>query len=298
MPSAPKPKPPGVGDATSVLPSPPKALKVTLNGGGPAVAELIDIANLLTKLNDSQMLSRTRQVSNFFDQSLIQWINKRNGLVYRNAIVSLISPSLQLSKPCNDHKELQPPQRGKPSPYFVPALYDDVMLNCLMLADIRVLANFESPAGLYNPPQFGERIGAQVDINPGALPRDPYYASVLAQVLLFFVIVYFSAFAREAASLDAFPSRGTLFGAFSGSRVTLLVFLVALWSPVLASLSVAATSRQWPMYLCSIAIIYAVLSAHRVLQQRSYWAPLINLAQSWQLSVRGRLSHRQTPVAP
>jgi hypothetical protein len=280
------------------VPGPPKAIKITVNGGGPAVVELTDIANLLTKLNDSQMLSRTRQVSNFFDQSLVQWINKRNGLVYRNAIVSLTSSSLQLSEPCNDHKELQPPQRGKPSPSFIPALYDDVMLNCLMLADVRALANFESPMALYNPPQVGERIGPQVDINPGALPRDPYYASVLTQVLLFFVIVYFSAFAREAASLDAFPSRGTLFGAFSGSRVTLLIFLVVLWSPVLASLSVAVTSRQWPMFLCSLAIIYAVLSAHRVLQQRSYWAPLINVAQSWQLSIRKNLSHHPSRIAP
>src|SRR5258708_37325409 len=93
--------------------------------------------------------------------------------------------------------------------------------------------------------------------------------------------MYFSAFAREAASLATsdFPSRATLFSAFSRSRSTLIVFLVALWSPLLASLGVAVASRQWPMLICSLFILYAVLSANRVLQQRSYWALLMKFPE-------------------
>jgi hypothetical protein len=264
-PNAPKPAPPGVVGAAARAPSPPTNLKIVVPGGGAVVIELSDLASFLTKLNDPEMLSRSFQVSNYFNTSIARWLTKRNSLVYRNAVLRSCAT-----------KDLETPHQGKPSPYIVPALYGDVLLKCLTLEDIRELASFELPTAVYNPPQFGEHIGAQIDINPGTLPRNPYFASILTQVLLFFVITYFSAFAREAASTTSFPSRGTLFGAFCGTRLTLLVFIVALWSPFVASLSVAVTSRQWPMFLCSVFIFCAVLSAYRVLQQRSYWAPLIS----------------------
>jgi hypothetical protein len=249
------------------IPAAPINISVTVNGDTTTVNELSQIAKLLTKLNDSEMLSRSVQVSNFFNQSVVRWVNKRSMLVYRNAVLNSCAT-----------KELEAPHRGNQSRFFISALDNDVLLNCSTLADIRELARFEFPAAVFNPPQFGETFGAQVDISPGALPRNLYYASILTQVLLFFVIMYFSAFAREAASLSTtvFPSRATLFGAFSRSRSTLAVFLVALWSPLLASLAAAVTSRQWPMFLCSLFIFYAVLSANRVLQQKSYWALLIN----------------------
>lgn len=51
-----------------------------------------------------------------------------------------------------------------------------------------------------NSGTLGERVGAQIDVAPGSLPHDLYAASVLAQLLLSFVMAYFYAFTREAVS--------------------------------------------------------------------------------------------------
>lgn len=264
IPKALKPAAPTLGVAkpsVTRLPGPPKMISVTTSGGL-AADELPQVADFLKKLNDSEMLSRSLQVSNYFNNSIGRWINKRNMLVYRNSIL----------KSCT-MMPLEVPHPVTRSPY-VPTLYDEALLKCLSVEDVRELANFESPASVYNPPQFGEQVGAQIDVSPGGLPRDPYLASILTQVLLFFVIMYFSAFTREAASQTAFPSRGTLFGAFSSSRPSLLVLFVALWSPFLASLSIGFASRRWLLIVCSVFIFLAVLSSHLVLERKSYWSLL------------------------
>jgi len=73
-------------------------------------------------------------------------------------------------------------------------------------------------------------------------------------VLLAFVLVYFGAFAREAVSSPNFPTPGTLFSAFSGSRWSLLVLLLALWGPFAASVAVAIASRQpWLVFWSALA---------------------------------------------
>lgn len=226
------------------------------------IDELPVIADLMGKLNDSELLALSRQDSNFFDASIVRWISKRNSLVFRNEMAGVCTP-----------KVLEVPHEGRHSPYFVPALDGEALVQCLTVRDVKELAQFELPE-VYNPPQFGERIGRQFEITPGALPRDPYWASILGQVLVFFVVIYFGAFAREAVSSQNFPTPGTLFGAFSGSRWTLLAFLVALWSPLLASLGLAISSHKVPLIVCSVAVFWAVFSAHRVLQAKRYFAAL------------------------
>jgi hypothetical protein len=215
--------------------------------------------DLLSKLNEPELLTRSREAERFFDFSIARWANKRNDLVYRNAILhSCIN------------RELEVPHKGLKSDYFVPALESEALLKCLTLHDLRELAHLELPT-IASPVQSGER---ETEIIPGSLPRDPYMASVLAQVLLLFVIVYFAAFAREAVLSTAFPAQGTLFGALSKSRWTLLVFLFALWSPLVASLVVTVTSRKWPIVVLSVLIFCAVLSLQRVLMQKSYFRAL------------------------
>lgn len=250
------------------LPGPPTMVGVTITEGL-STNEVSQTAELLRKLNDSEMLTRSVQVSNYFNNSIVRWINKRDMLVYRNYILKSCSKT-----------ELEVPHPGTRSRYFVPALYDQALLGCLSVEDVRELVNFESPAGVYNPPQFGERIGEQIDINPGALPRDPYLATILTQILLFFVLMYFYAFARDAVSQTTFPSRGTLFGAFHGTRMSLLVFVMALWTPLLASLVVCVASRQWPIFVCTLLIFAAVVSTHLMLNRESYWVPLMEKAVS------------------
>jgi hypothetical protein len=160
------------------------------------------------------------------------------------------------------------------SGHFVPTLDKDALLNCLTLRDVRELAQFELPT-FSNPIQSEGRIQREVDISPSSLmPRDLYIASVLAQLLLFFVIVHFGAFAREAVSSAGFPVQGTLFSAFSGSRGTLLVFLLAVWSPLFVSVAVAVTARKWSLVPYSVLIGCAILFAHLGLQHKSYFRAL------------------------
>ncbi len=82
------------------------------------------------------------------------------------------------------------------------------------------------------------------------------------------------AFAGEAVSSAGFPVQGTLFSAFSGSRGTLLVFLLALWSPLFASVAVAVTARKWSLVPYSVLIGCAILFAHLRLQRKSYFRAL------------------------
>lgn len=248
--------------ATPGHPAPPIALQATFIWNE-RINHMQQLADYLSELNDSDLLSRSRGVSNFFDHSIVRWVNKRGNLIYGNAISGI----------CTATTELEMPYQGKKSDYFVPKLYEETMLNCLTFQDVRNLAEFELPT-LSNPTQLGGRIGTQIDLSPGALPRDPYMATIVVQILLFFALVHFGAYAREAVSSPAFPARATLFGAFSKPPLILFVFLLALWSPPLASLAMAAMSRRWVLWVCSTLIFSAVLSIHHVLQSKLYFATL------------------------
>jgi hypothetical protein len=56
-------------------------------------------------------------------------------------------------------------------------------------------------------------------------------------------LLYLGAFAREAVKSPNFPAPGTLFGAFRRSPWTLVVFFVALWTPLTTSLVRRETPR-------------------------------------------------------
>jgi hypothetical protein len=224
------------------------------------------IAELLALLSDSDTLSRSRYVSRFFDVSIVRWASKRSNLMYGNAFSGL----------CTAEKEIEILDQGKKSSYadyYVPKLDDRLMLSCLTFQDVQDLAHFELPT-ITNPTQLGSRDWTQIELSPGALPRDPYMATVVVEILMFFALVHFGAYAREAVLSPTFPATATLFGAFSRPPQTLLVMLFALWCPLLASLGVAVMSREWPLWICSALIFYSVLSIHRVLQGKSYFSTL------------------------
>ncbi len=229
------------------------------------------ITDLLNKLNDSELLTHSRRVSNFYSYSVGRWAVKRDNLIYRNMIDTTCFKKVQW--------ELGP----KTSDDFVPLVDKDAMLDCLTLRDVKELASYELPA--FSNQLIEGRIQRDVDVNPSSLiPRDLYLASFLIQLLLLFVIVHFVAYAREAVSSDVFPAKGTLFSAFAGSPGTLLVFLVALWSPLAASVAIAIVSRKWPLVSCSLLIGITVWSIHLVLHRKAFFK-----------SLNPRLLLRQTP---
>ncbi|MFZ0284096.1 MAG: hypothetical protein WAL32_02600 [Terriglobales bacterium] len=128
-----------------------------------------------------------------------------------------------------------------------------------------------------NPMELGGRVRPAIEILPGTLPRgsiDPYTGTFAVEMLLFFVIMYFAAFAREAVSTSAFPASGTLFGAFSKSRWTLFVLLIAVYAPLGASLTLLFVSRKGVAVVCSLLIGGAVLSVHTVLAGKAYFHSL------------------------
>jgi hypothetical protein len=256
-------------------PKHPAAPKIGLKRGGvPAaptisvtteleIPEIPRIVEFLTKLNESNLLTESRGHSNFYEFSIVRWVSRRNQLLYRNAFASGCAT-----------RELEIPHtKDQETGQFVPAIDRDVLLGCLTLRDVRELVRFEQPT-LTNPTQIGGRVEREIEIAPGSLPRDLATASVVAQVLLFFVIMYFGAFAREAISSEGFPAQGTLFSAFSRSRWTLLVLLLALWTPFIASLAVMVASGKLWLGVCSTLILCAVCSVHGVFQRKSYFVAL------------------------
>ena len=182
-------------------PAPPSLVHVTVTNIM-GISEAPRILGALTKLNDSDILTRTRQVSNFFEFSLVRWLNKRNGYAFRNALTGICTQG-----------ELEAPPKGDNQAHFAPALTEEALMKCLTVHDARELARFELRE-VSNSIQLGGRIGPLVEIAPGSLPRgsvELYSATIAAQILLFFVVVYFAAFTREAVASRVFPAPGTLF---------------------------------------------------------------------------------------
>lgn len=251
---------PKTGHGGVIIPVPPTGLTAK-HVGEVEIPEIPRIVDNFKKLNDSNLLTESRGYSNFYDLSIVRWVQRRSYLVYRNAIASGCAT-----------KEIETPHKGQVAEQFVPAIDTDVLLACLSLRDVRELAQFEQPT--MTPTQIGERVGRLIDITPGTLPRELPAASLVAQALLLFVIIYFGAFAREATSSQGFPVQGTLFSAFSRSRWTLLVLLLALWIPFVASLAVAIKSRHPLLGVGSALILVAVYSTHVVFQRMSYFGAL------------------------
>ena len=150
---------------------------------------------------------------------------------------------------------------------------------------MRELAKAELPP-LSNTVKLG-RNDNEVELTTNSLPHSLYGASLFGQFLLFFVIVYFDAFARKVTLATHFPSQETIFGAFAGSRPTLAVLFLVLWIPLAVSvgillLSYGATSPWGTLGLavCSALMGLAVFSAFATLNSKAYFRPLFKRGAS------------------
>lgn len=222
--------------------------------------ELSSIVQSWQLLNDSDVLARSRETSNYFNYSIVKWVNRRNNILSSNIIAGV----------CKLSEEAWVPTKALKSATYVPRISDQALMNCVRIRDLPELAQYELPQ-ISNPFPLGNRIGRDVDLSPGSFPRDPYAASLVAEALLFFVLVYFSAFAREAVSVETFPTKGTLFGAFSRTRWMLTVFLLAIWTPFLACCAVAFTSRKPFLGLGVVPVVLATISVQRSLARKSFF---------------------------
>jgi hypothetical protein len=219
--------------------------------------EIPPISDFLSKLNDPRLLSDAARESNFFNYSIFRWVQRRDTLMFGN----------YFHTSCGQN--LQSPNIGVNSgsdEFSIPQLDRDAMLGCLTLNDVRELAAFELPTAP-SPLQVNGRILRDVNLTPGALPQDLYVASLVVELLLFFVLGYFNAFAREAVLSPLFPASGTLFGAFGRSSWTLLMMWFVLWVPLLASGTMSIVSRRPLLLAFNLPIFVVVFSTHRLLRR-------------------------------
>jgi hypothetical protein len=206
---------------------------------------LADLVITLRLLNDSDLLTDSRNFSNFYAFSIGRWSQRRAELIYRNAGLQKCAT-----------QEIEKPYKKPVRDNFVPEIASDALLYCLTLKDIRELAAYEQPI-MENPDQIGGAIGRPVDLSPGALPRRVDQASIAAETLLLFALIYFAAFASEATLSTMFPVPGTLFGAFSKSRSTTLALLLAICVPFSSSLALAIVARRWVLWAGCALILSA-----------------------------------------
>jgi len=240
--------------APGYRPAPPTNFQISAISPIEAIPQ---IADLLVKLDDSQLLTKSRNVSIFYNYSIYRWAIKRETLASRN----MASSGGVLGE--------SPPDASAPA-NFVPPWGRELLLNNLTIKDVRQLASYELPQ-LSDTTSIGVTGEREIDVSPGSLPRTLFAATLCAESLLLFVIIFFGAFAREAASSESFPVPGTVFSAFAKSRWTLGVFATALCVPMVASSGVLLVSRNWEFLLLSVLICCAVCWTFYVLQQKRYF---------------------------
>jgi hypothetical protein len=260
--SNPLPKPKRAGKlGRLILPPAPTGLTAVVSMNA-AVPEIADIAETLKNLNGTGLLTDSRAYSTFFEFSIGRWSQRRSEFVYRNMVAGRC-PAGRIERP------FKKPVKGD----FVPEIEADALLSCLTLADVRELAAYEAPP-VENADQIGGRIGKDVDVDLGKLPKGVVPASIAAEALLLFTLIYFLAFLTEASSSEAFPLPGTLFGAFSKSRITVAVLILATCLPAASTLAVAIASKSWLSFVGSGLTLLASGMILTVLNHRSYFALL------------------------
>lgn len=251
-------------------PSLPKGVRVPVCPGVPtlsaptvtinySVPELPDIISVLKGLNKPDLLTKGRFYSNFYDFSIERWSQRRAALIYQSVIAGTCLP-----------KAIEEPHKGPPPNNFVPEINADALVNCLSLKDVRELAAYELPI-IENPDQIGRGIQRPIDVGLSALPRGIVPASIVAEALLVFALLYFGVFVREAAASGAFPAAGTLFGAFSRSRFALSVMMVLIGTPIASSFAVAVASDRWFLYAGILSVALATWFIFTELHQKGYF---------------------------
>ncbi len=244
-------------------PAPPTALSVTVEIKIPEITAILETIN---QLNDSSLLTESRNYSNYYGLSIVHWAQKRSDLVYRNVLASNCAKS-----------EIEAPQGRRVPENFVASINPDVLMDCLTFNDVRALSQFERPIIAGAPL---EQIERDVDISPGTLPRNLFPATLVADVLLFFTLMYFGAFAREAECGGTLHTRGTLFSALSNSRATLALLSVLIWMPFVASLTVAVVSLNPYLWVASGVILLTVISIFSIFKRSGYFDPI--WPRNWQ----------------
>jgi len=278
IPAVPSPVRKGDGQGKEHLaPARPTGLTATTSFAMEA-REMGDIRKDIELLNDSKLLTRARQNSNFFEFSIVRWVSKLSTTMYANNARGICLASV-----------IALPAKSTPA-HYTPQFDQKAMVDCLTLRNVRDLARFEFPT-IANPDSMMRHVAQDVDVSPGSFPKDPYMATIVAQGLLFLVLTYFAAFVREVASVETFPLRGTLFGVFSKSSWMTFVFFLALWVPFAACCTVLVASANVTLSIGLIPVALVTLFVQRTLERTTFFGsfrPLTFLVERFKFVRRGR----------
>lgn len=237
--------------------------------------ELDELALRTQKLNDSEFLNRASNYSNYYVFSIARWTQRKRMLAWHD----------QREHRCPTKSLDAPAQTGSsalgPDP--------EVLANCLSIQDWKELAAYEMPS-VGSPDQIGGSIRRDIEIGVGALPHRVDEASYAGEALLIVTLLYFGAFFREGASTTNFPAAGTLFSAFSRTRLANGVFLGAIFLPPLSSLALAIISRDILLIGGCALICLSIWWVFAGFQADSYFSETIQFAWS-----RVRIYRKEKP---
>jgi len=230
-----------------------------------ALPSILDIADVLEKLDDADLLTKSRNASAFYNISIYRWALKRNnlfseGVNARTGAINTEYSSVELASP------------GEAN--YVPPIDKDALVRTLTLAEVRQLASYELPV-VRDSTTFDEGAERHLDLGLPTMPRGLYPATVCAEALLLFVVLYFMAFTVEANSTVNFPTPGTVFSALGRSRVTLAALIVAILTPAGACIAVAIVAERGVLIWLAGFVCLASLATLIVLSRKGYLQKLV-----------------------
>lgn len=135
------------------------------------------IANLFVNINNSNLLTKSRQAENISDYSIYLWVLKRNSLLERNRYSS--DPFYM---PFSGKEDSSRQPKG-----FVSTISKEQLLKYFTIHDVRELAKFELPEAGETLKYAG--IGEnEINVTIGSLPHNLLIASIIAESFLLLVL--------------------------------------------------------------------------------------------------------------
>jgi hypothetical protein len=234
-------------------PNPPGFFHVEIS-----LSEVDESIQILTKLLNANLLDDASSSSHAFKISISNWKDLLYRSLTENESKETIIISIPQSEMTEETSNMQQDKREQES--IVPKTD---LLNFLTLKSIKDLSEYEFPKSSEIESLLKEL--DRLSIPSIAIPVRTIAATNFVELFLLIAIVYFWLFFREARSSPYFPFPGTLFGVFSKTFISRVVFFILVSLPVIASTLLAIKSFKYT-YMNSIAALFIFLIAVQILR--------------------------------
>lgn len=208
-----------------------------------------DIADTLNKLVDRDLIEGARKSNYTYDRLVYRWIVYANQLSRDNQGIYLASNGLLV--PYNPVAYLKSKRE------FIPPSDEDYLWKTLPLRDVKLLSKYKAP-------DAKDVIALLSDVSKVNLPIANQQFTLLKtaialQLLMLVCMGYFWLFQQEARVAASYPARGTIFGAFSRTRTTRILYILLVSFAPLSSiaLSISAWKETHIILWCSLMLVVA-----------------------------------------